>query len=200
MNRINPPRLSFQNILYIFLFVGAGILQSCSSTPTQETAEESETVQTDPYFQGQPPVESGELYRILINDDGYHYQQLGKENLISRKPDEAGDEEAHSMLMNFGKKYNFKDWEFEGLLSVRLNATSGDIEHIEYVPGNNPKSWQVSRLFQEDISRFHFEFSGDFVNPRNFLVRYRWNISREAGLSDEEAKKRALEFLKSQVR
>ena len=197
----SPAPVTIPGIFLVILF--SAFLFSCSSTqePAEEGTQVAETdVLEDPYFHDQPPLQSGELFRVLIDDSGYYFVQLKGEKKIQRREDPHGDEEEHTMLNQFGSKYNFQDWEFDGLLKIRLNATSGDIEHVEYVTGEIPKTWQVSRLFQEDITRHRFDFPGNLVNPRSFLIRYKWRIKREEGLSDEDAKKRAMEFLRSELR
>ncbi len=178
-------------------------LASCKTyavtTVTTGTEEgEQKELSKDPFFQ-QEPVE-GELFRVLITTDSYLVGQVEGGDTILRKPDEVGDREQLEEFQKVNQIYDFKDWTFNGLLKVRLNPQSGSIEHIEYVPGENPRTWQASKYFQDDLSRFRFTFPGDEVNPTEFLVRYQWRIPRRPGLTDEEARVRALEFLRGQVR
>ncbi|HNJ05994.1 MAG TPA: hypothetical protein PLB73_17165, partial [Leptospiraceae bacterium] len=118
---------------------------------------------------------------------------------LVKKQDDSGDKEQLNTFQELAARYDFKDWDFQGLLSLRLHPHRGEIEHIEYVLGQNPKTWQASKLFQEDVSRFQFQFPKGQVTLRDFRVRYRWKIQRRPGLTDEEARKRALEFLKAET-
>jgi hypothetical protein len=151
----------------------------------------------DPFFK--EPNPAGETFRVLILNDSYTVRQMSGDTDLVKKQDDSGDKEQLNTFQELAARYDFKDWDFQGLLSVRLHPHRGEIEHIEYVLGQNPKTWQASKLFQEDVSRFQFQFPKGQVTLRDFRVRYRWKIQRRPGLTDEEARKRALEFLKAET-
>ncbi len=182
---------------------GADSAETIESDSTVGVSEQPDE-QEDPYFTELPTVK-GEVLRILITGDSYLVKQVSENEKINRRNDPAGDREQLGFFREFAGKYNFKDWQFDGMIKVRVNPETRFIEHIEYVPGQSPRTWQVSQYFQEDVSRFRFDYPGveeDSLNfsPQEFIVRYRWTIKKEEGLSPEEAKSRAIEFLKNNVR
>jgi len=167
------------------------------TTPkTEDQKKEQESLDRDPFLTAKP--EPGEVFRVLITKDGYYVKQVAFEEGIRRKVDATGDDEQLQQFQKFNEKYDFRDFSITGTLRVRLNPVTGDIEKIDFE--QNPVTWQAGQMFQDDVSRFSFEFPQKVVQPTNMRVRYEWRIKRRAGLSDDEAKRRALEFLKSQVR
>ncbi len=184
---------------------------SCASTSTAGSESSGTTVRSitredllnDPYFT-KIPVMPGELFRVLITDDGYVVKQMDREEDVLRAEDENGDEEQEKKFREYARTFNFKDWSLEGMIVVKINPETREIAQIEYLPGQTPRTWQASKYFQEDVTRFHLTFpevDDDRPAPiAQYMVRYRWLIKREAGLTDEEAKERARAYLKSQVR
>lgn len=178
-------------------FSVAIVLAGCGSAPVREnTGPTNVQAQEDTFLKETSPM--NETYRILILGDSYTVKQLKGEEDLKRKEDPSGDAEQLDRFKELAARYDFKDWEFNGVLMVRLHPHRGEIERIEFVPGQNPKTWQASKLFQEDLSRFGFQFPKGLVTLREFYVRYRWKIKRRPGLSDEEARVRAIEFLKAE--
>ena len=202
MNRKAFPMLLFLSSCLSVPQTQTGTVASVSegTSLTEETLEDEvpEAIEEDEFFTAEP--EEREAFRILITRDEYRVVQVAYEEFLVRKEDLGGDEEQHRMFLLAHDKYDFNDWVFDGTLELRLNPHSGETEHVQYVPGQNPKTWQASVLFQEDVSRFQFDFPGNRVEVRDFLVRYQWRIQRREGMTDEEARIRAVEFLQSQLR
>ena len=196
----------------VILFIFQSLLACVSGTKTGETTGDDKTkpeVQgfvedqpaepasdDDPFFQ--KPAVSGELYRVLITGTNYSVRQYGQTSSIQRPPDSRGDKEQLKSYQEIHDEIDFRDWEIEGVLDVRLNPHTGQIEQLQYVPGYNPRTYQAARLFQEDLTRFRFKFPQGVIQPIRFNVRFRWVIKRRPGLSDEEAKLKAIQYLKSQ--
>ena len=179
------------------LLISLGALAACKGSQIQDRpAPTTPQAQEDGFFKETSSM--NEAYRILILGDTYTMRQMKGAEDLKRKEDPSGDSEQLDRFKELAARYDFKDWEFNGVLMVRLHPHRGEIEHIEFVPGQNPKTWQASKLFQEDLSRFGFQFPKGLVTMREFHVRYRWKIKRRAGLSDEEARVRAIEFLKAE--
>lgn len=157
----------------------------------------AEPVSDDDLFFQKPAV-SGELYRVLITGQNYSVRQYGQTTSIQRPSDSRGDKEQLKSYQEIHDEIDFRDWEIEGVLDVRLNPHTGQIEQLQYVPGHNPRTYQAAKLFQEDLTRFRFKFPQGVIQPIRFNVRFRWVIKRRPGLSDEEAKLKAIQYLKSQ--
>ncbi len=174
----------------------------CKSAGNQHTIEtgQTEVVQPadDPFFTA--PSTDGELFRVLITTNNYQIKQMTSETLIQRKPDPAGDRDQLEQFTKLHDRYAFRDWSLAGMLKIRLNPNTGEIEHIEFAIGHNPKSWQAGRMFQDDVSRFSFLYPQKVVQTHDFLIKYEWRIKRPEGMTDEQAKTRATEFLRSEVR
>jgi hypothetical protein len=153
-------------------------------------------IQDNPFFE--EPLKFGESFRILITDNGYAVKQIGLEKRIRLIKDEAGDKEQFSMYKELNEKYNFKAWQFDAMIDLQISPKTGYIEKSNFVPHQMPKTWQAARLFMEDISRYRFEHVNENDPHRTVRVSFRWLISAVPGLSEEEYKRRATEFLKSE--
>ncbi len=186
------------------------ILSSCKTAETGtdtdtgtasadvKTEDLQEQLMKDPFFTA--PAISGESIRILITEKGYAVKQIGLENRIRFIPDEAGNKEQFNQYKEFSDKFNFKDWVLDAMIDLKISSKTGYIEESKFVPNKMPKTWQAARLFMEDISRYRFEHVNENDPHRNVRVSYEWRIPREPGLSEEQAKQRTIEFLKSEVR
>lgn len=92
---------------------------------------------------------------------------------LVKKQDDSGDKEQLNTFQELAARYDFKDWDFQGLLSVRLHPHRGEIEHIEYVPeriqrpGRRPNS---SRKTCPD-------FSSNFQKGRSHFVIFAFAIA-----------------------
>lgn len=146
------------------------------------------------------PTVSGELFRVLITRDNYSVRQYGQTSSIQRVPDAKGDREQLKSYREIHDEIDFRDWEIEGILDVRLNPHTGRIEQIQYVQGHTPRTYQAAKLFQEDLTRYRFRFPQGVIQPVRFNVYFRWVIKRRPDLSDEEIKLRAIQYLKSQTK
>lgn len=198
----------------IVLFVFQSLFACVSGTKTEETTGDDKAKPEDQGFVEDQPVEpvpeddlffhmpdiSGELFRVLITKTNYSVRQYGQTSLIQRYPDSRGDREQLKSYQEIHDEIDFRDWEIEGVLDVRLNPHTGQIEQLQYVPRHNPRTYQAARLFQEDLTRFRFKFPQGVIQPIRFNVRFRWVIKRRPGLTDEEAKLRAIQYLKPQMR
>ncbi|MBW7857241.1 MAG: hypothetical protein H3C43_02825 [Leptonema sp. (in: Bacteria)] len=152
----------------------------------------------DLYFQ--KPAQPGELYRVLITGTNYSVRQYGLISSIIRPADSRGDQEQLKSYQEVHEQIDFKNWDIEGALEVKLNPHTGQIEQLQYVPNQTPNTWQAAKLFQEDLTRYRFKFPQGTVTPVKFQVSFRWVINRRPGLNDEEARQRAIEFLRTQTR
>jgi len=174
------------------------------STVIQQESTSDESIVTEIDVDDDPflskPADGKEYFRVLIARDLYAVKQISPDKRIDRKPDQESDIEQFKNFQKFTETYDFKDWVFEGKLNVRLNPHTGIAEHIDFVPGFTPVTWQVSKLFQEDVSRFRYVFTGSEIQPTEFVVSYEWRIKKRKGLTEEEAKKKVSEFLRSQIR
>ena len=160
-----------------------------------ENQPEFPDAKDDPYFK--EPAAGGEVFRVLITRNNYQVRQLAAKESIRRKKDPAGDKYQVDTFRKHNDLYDFKSWTFKGMLRVRLNPHSGAIEFIEYVKGKAPRAWQVTEYFRDDLSRFSFNFPRKAVTRRSFVVRFEWRIQRRAGMTKDEARTRAIDFLKS---
>ena len=187
---------------------------SCASVATndQNTADTDATVIEQGFVEDQPvePVKGddsffhesnrqGDLFRVLITDTNYSVRQYGQTSSILRSEDSRGDREQLKAYQDVRDTINFRNWSIEGVLDLRLNPHTGRIEQLQY-GDQNPSTFQAAKLFQEDLTRFRFKFPQTVVQPLRFNVRFRWVITRRAGLTDEEAKAEAIKYLKSQTR
>lgn len=197
-------RKSFGLGVGLIFFLGLQLSCSAGSQTTgdqqvQGSVDSSqENLLEDPYFKA-PPV-GMEYFRVLITNGAYIVYQVKGPDKIQRRPDTQGDDEQLVLFKEFESTYNFRDWTLSGMIHLRLNPHNGDIEHIEYVPGKNPKSWQAMKYFQEDVSRFLFDFPGKNVGVQELWISYEWRIKQQPGITPDESKTRAIEFLKSQCR
>lgn len=157
----------------------------------------AEPVPDDDAFFLKPP-QSGEVFRVLITRNNYSVRQLASKDAIQRPADSRGDREQLNAYREIHEQIDFKDWEIEGTLDVRLNPHTGQIEQLQYAAGRNPRTWQAAKLFQEDLTRFRFKYPTGVVSPTRFQVNFRWVIKRRPGLSDQDARKRAIEWLRDQ--
>ncbi|MCB1165504.1 MAG: hypothetical protein KDK37_06635 [Leptospiraceae bacterium] len=169
---------------------------SASACHLFTTTTQAPTAQDDPFFQ-EKPVED-EVFRILITEDEYILRQVSANDLIYAKPDPKAQELSHKLFKEYNQKWNFMDSNHEGLLRVKLNPQTGLIENVDYEGGKSPRAWQASIMFRDDLLRYKFGFKAGIVQPREFKVRYQWRINRDPSLSPEEAKRKAMEFIKEQ--
>jgi hypothetical protein len=152
----------------------------------------------DPFFHAE--AESGVAFRILIARGNYQVRQVQLRNSIARREDPVGDREQMEFFTGQLEEIDFVDMILKGTIEVRLSPLTGQIEHISYANGQNPRTWQASKYFQDDVSRFRF-YDPDGASPvRNFQVEYEWRIDKRKGISDEENRRRAVEWLKKETR
>lgn len=186
-------------LLFSACAAGGGGQQPPTATAYDPATEPATPVESDDPFL-RAGAEGGVTFRILITRDGYHVRQVARTELFRRQPDIEGDREQQQFFRDEHDKADFMDLSQDGLLQIRLNPLSGAIEHIAYLAGRTPRTWQASKFFQDDISRFRFDFLAGGVNPREFKVYYRWVVRKREGLSEEEQRRRAIEYLSSQAR
>ncbi len=162
----------------------------------QENQPEFPEPTDDPYFL--TPAQNGVVFRVLITEGNYQVRQLGEKESIRRKKDAVGDRDQVRVFRRFSDRYNFDNTDFTGILSIRLNPHSGEIEMAKFLPGHTPPAWQATMFLKDDVSRMAFSFPRERVAVREFKVQYLWRIRRPAGLSDEDARRRLIEFLKQE--
>ncbi len=153
----------------------------------------------DPYFL-EKEILPGEVFRVLITRNNYQIRQLSFLENIEKIKDISGDKEQLKLYNRFYDQINFKDWEFEGVLSVKLNPQTSNIEKIKYYENYIPKIKQALELFIQDISRYKFKYLKENTYPDEFLIRVLWRIRKDPDLTEELAKERAIEYLKKYLK
>ncbi len=186
------------------LLTGGGLLV-CGGKP--EVVKESVFSSEQPLFpeRGDDPfffqkVQDDEVFRVLVTKTNYQVRQVAAKDLIRRPLDPEKDLEKLKEFQGFQERYNFADQTLSAMLSVRLNPHSGKIQNLEFVPTHNPQSWQVGRLMQHDLKRYQFRFPTGQVKLHSFRIQFMFRISRDPGLSEAEARRKAVEFLQSERR
>lgn len=211
--------IKFSIFLIIFLFISY-----CSSTSKIEekiqdnkqnvSVYENKTQNLETFQEEQPvyPVETDdpfflknlglreEAFRVLITKYNYQIRQVQFKGDIERIKDTLGDKEQLKVYEEFYNQIDFKDWEFEGVLRIRINPQTSNIESIKYESHYIPKTQQAVKLFLEDVSRYKFKYLKQVPYPTQFLVRVLWRIQKNPELTEEQAKKRAIEYLKKYAR
>ncbi len=207
MNKLNI--LIFTNIILFFLL-------TCSSNnlKSNQIQNESEVNNKkkisleeqpiypvdidDPYFFKEGLTE--EAFRVLITKDKYQIRQISYTEDIEKIQDVEGDKVQLKYYNEFHELMNFKDWEFEGILQLRLNPQTANIEKIHYYANYIPRTKQALELFLQDVSRYKFRYLTDKMYPDTFLIRVLWRIEKDPTITEEEAKQRAIELLKKRIK
>lgn len=153
----------------------------------------------DPFFLNKIQL-SEEAFRVLITRNNYQVRQIQFNDDIERIKDRLGDKEQLKIYEEFYNQIDFKDWEFEGILRIRINPQTTNIESIKYESHYIPKTQQAMKLFLEDISRYKFKYLKQVPYPNQFLIRILWRIKKNPELTEEQAKTRAIEYLKKHAR
>lgn len=209
-------RLLLLSRRFVMLFVLGSWLAACAgpvkkAEPQAEEVQKPRPAKEEGFVEDQPfepvssddafflkPAQGGEVFRVLITRDNYSVRQLASRDAIQRPADARGDREQLNAYREITEQIDFKDWEIEGTLDVRLNPHTGQIEQLQYAAGRNPKTWQAAKLFQEDLTRFRFKYPTGVISPTRFQVNFRWVINRRPGLSEQDGRKRAIEWLRDQ--
>ena len=174
---------------FILIFIFQIFIITCSSITTTSLKPVNE-IQNEFFNQ---KYNSNLAFLVFISEKNYIVKQIQYLDKIKRTEDKESDEEKKEFFAIEHNKINFKDFRLEGILNVELNP-QGNPLNIKYVPGGTPKTWQASKHFIQDLSRFHF----DFINPGNgitrFSVKYLWIIKGGGGNN----KQKAIEYLKKE--
>ena len=184
--------------------VASLVLLSCGTSSAVKTAGYNPeqplypTAGDDPFFFKK--VQDDEVFRVLVSKDNYQVRQVSAKKLIRRPLDPDQDKVVLEGFYDFHERYNFTDQVLTATLSVRLNPHSGKIQNLEFVPTENPQSWQVGRLMQHDLKRYKFRFPTGQVQMPTFRIRYMFRITRDPNLTEEEARRKAVEFISSERR
>ena len=165
----------------------------------QEDQPKYPTENDDPFFLDQDKIPN-EAFRVLITKNNYSVRQIQFETNIERVNDINGDKEQLNYYRQIYDQINFKDWEFEGIITVYLNPQTSNIEKIQYYSRYIPKMKQAVELFIQDISRYKFKYLTDVPYPKEFNVRVLWRIKKDPNLTEDQAKERAIQYLKKYVR
>lgn len=153
----------------------------------------------DPFFFEELPARDT-AFRVLIRRGNYEVRQVGLNGQIARREDPLGDKEQMQFFQERLLEIDFVDMKLTGRINIRLSPLSGQIEHIAYVNGETPRTWQASKYFQDDVSRFRFYAPRGGSPARRFEVQYLWRVDKREGISDEENRQRAVEWLKQQTK
>lgn len=168
--------------------------------PIEETFKEDQPEYPEPgdddFFTAANKVDA--TFRVLITEGNYQVRQLQNKETLKRKRDVNGDRDQVKVFRRFSDRYNFHNLDFNAVLLIRLNPHSGEIELAKFLPGHTPRAWQVTTFIKDDVSRMAFAFPKQRVDVREFRVQYQWRIRRPAGMTDEQARQRAIEFLKQE--
>ncbi len=187
--------------LYISLFLISLFSLSCRSLNSNQTSKNkgsedlSVSEERDAFFSNEK--KGSEIFRVFISEDFYEVRQVQREDVIRRTEDKEGDEEKKAFFTEEHNKINFKDLRLEGIMNVELNSEGSPL-NIKYLPGGTPKTWQASKHFLQDLSRFHFNFPNPGSGIIHFNVRYLWII--KAGFDSRKNKEKAIEYLKKEKR
>ncbi len=209
---MNKTSINFFMIILSILFVNCfnkniiqhqeqiqtNINNSLESTLDQEEQPIYPVETDDPYFFKDALEE--EAFRVLITKDQYQIRQISFVNDIEKIKDIEGDRVQLKYYNEYYEQMNFKDWEFEGIVKVRLNPQTANIEKIHYYGNYIPRVKQALELFLQDVSRYKFRYLTEKMNPDSFLIRILWRIEKDPNLTEEEAKQRAIEFLKKRIK
>jgi hypothetical protein len=206
--------LVFFGLLYCVSTNHQVVVESNSTNTTIENTSNSITIEEqfeedqpvypvetdDPFFLDKNNLLEEEAFRILVTKNNYQIRQIKYENFIEKIKDVSGDKEQLNYYKQVYEKINFKDWEFEGVLKVSLNPQNANIERLQYYEHYIPKLKQAVELFIQDISRYKFRYLQNQTYPKEFLIRIEWRIKKDPNLTEEEAKGRAIEYLKKYVK
>jgi len=203
-------------ILFLFILIVPSCKTSTSTVSTEQKPQENLNLQIeeqfqeeqpkyptegdDPFFLNQEGKVPNEAFRVLITKNNYRVRQIQFETNIERVKDINGDKEQLNSYKQIYDQINFKDWEFDGIITVYLNPQTSNIEKIQYYSRYIPKMKQAVELFIQDISRYKFKYLTDATYPKEFNVRILWRIKKDPNLTEEQAKERAIEYLKKYVR
>ncbi|GIX43080.1 MAG: hypothetical protein KatS3mg129_2813 [Leptospiraceae bacterium] len=200
-------------LLLLFLYCKTGEHQIIEETKSDENIEPiiiEEQFQEeqpkypvendDPYFLNLDDKLHDEAFRVLITKNNYQLRQIQYEEYIERVKDIIGDKEQLNYYKQIYEQINFKDWEFEGVIQIQLNPQTSNIEKLQYHPRYIPKMKQAVELFIQDISRYKFKYLKDLTYPKEFTIRVLWRIKKDPNLTEDQAKERAIEYLKKYVR
>ena len=139
----------------------------------------------------------GETFRVFIAKDIYLVKQMKDDDRIRRKEDPNGDEEKRLFFTQEHDRINFKKIILEGSLFLDFNSSLKTVS-IQYESGKNPITWQASKHFIKDLSRFSFEKMENWDSLLQIKVKYMWYILPAPFLSDAERKEKAIQYLRSQ--
>ncbi|MCS7206187.1 MAG: hypothetical protein NZ853_10865 [Leptospiraceae bacterium] len=196
-------------IIGIIIFFNVSIY--CKTTQKDETSLEiaskieTETSKSEifehPYFLDLSNKLKEEAIRVLIMNDKYTYKQIGYIEEFEVIPDPVGDQEQLKKYREYDQLLNFKDWNFEGVLKVKLNPHSGSIEKLHYHPNFIPKMKQALQLFMDDASRYRFRYLNDEKKQIDeFYIRMQWIIQKDPNLTEEQSKQKAIEYIKRSLK
>lgn len=207
-------------IILIFTKIIIILLLSCSSKNLKDHEDQNQVIPTTDsndikkgFQEDQPvyPVDtddpfffkdglSSEAFRVLITRDNYQIRQISYQEDIEILKDIEGDKVQLKYYNEYYELMSFKDWEFEGILQLRLNPQTANIEKIHYHSNYIPRTKQALELFLQDVSRYKFRYLTEKMNPDTFLIRILWRIEKDPNLTEEEAKQRAIELLKKRIK
>ncbi|MFN3604013.1 MAG: hypothetical protein ACK4UJ_04815 [Leptonema sp. (in: bacteria)] len=153
----------------------------------------------DSFFLNTTNILDLEVFRVLITKHNYQVRQINYKENIERIEDVAGDKEQLKIYEEIYNQIDFKDWVFEGVIRVKINPQTNKIENLKYESVYIPKTQQAAKLFMEDISRYKFRFLKSISTPNTFLIRMQWRIQKNTEITEEQAKERAIEYLKKYV-
>ncbi len=130
-----------------------------------------------------------EVFRVLVQSDGYTVVQSSSGETIARSPDPSGDKFISEELVRYDKINEAR----EAILSISLYPDTGRIMKVR--PKRLAALREIDELLVEDIQRWNFVSPAKkSVSPLRFDVRYRVVLRKKQ--SDEEIIKEVRDKMK----
>lgn len=161
---------------FAILFVIILTVVSCKTVEKPESGDKFEI--ENKKFLTEKPKNGLEVFRVLLQSDGYSVAQKSYGAYIQRKKDDAGDKYYSQVISEHDKI----DEAREGMVTVWLYPDSGRLMQIRFLKSTYLR--ELDDLIIEDIQRWQFNFPKRVVEPAKFNVRYRIVLRKK--MSDEE--------------
>ncbi len=180
--------LSRVKIVIMIMFMSVMGCISCATVPVAE--KDSRETAINEFLKVKPEVE--EVFRVYLSSGRYLVSQMKYLDRIKRGADPGGDKFICEEL----KKHDKIDETRDGIVTVWLFPDSGRLMKIR--PKKLTYLMEIDALMVEDIQRWNFKFTGNFIYPTKFDVMYRVAIRKKQ--SDEEIIKEVQDKLKEKSR
>lgn len=132
-----------------------------------ESGKEVKISDIDPEPFRTPSNNPMEYFRVIMSTDGYYVRQIRGASHMRRKPDLQGDKVIVEDIAPFDK-VNITD---DGLIIVKLNSKTGKVENVNFHK-RIPRFHNLSRIMQNDATRWIFEHKAEEPAVTKFLITY----------------------------